>query len=298
MAYVIEPGESVEAALKRIATEQIDDALAELTDPQLDRHEAVHQGRKRCKKIRALLRLVRPGFEPSFADENAWFRDAARELAWVRDAQSALETHLALVDRFSRQLEPAAVGEVTAWLTARRDRVAADDQGLQQGVERFQQRLLTGRDRVAHWSLRCQGFEAVAGGLVKTYQRGVRAMKAAYDSPSTETFHEWRKRVKYHWYHSRLLRKLHPGMLKAQRDAADRLGELLGQEHDLAVLGGVLAECGEILPERTVQTLLGLMDRRRKALRRQARRRGGLLYCETPKRLRRRLGCYWEMRMR
>lgn len=298
MGYVIQRNESVIKALRRVATEQIDRALQETAADGLERNEAVHQARKRCKKIRALLRLVRPAFEPSYAEENAWYRDAARELSWVRDAQSVLDTHVALVQRHGEQLDAAAMAQVTAWLTQRRDAVAADRDKMDVAIARFRQRLEQGRDRVQDWSLRDRGFDAVAGGVLETHRRGRRAMAQAYAAPSTEHFHEWRKRVKYHWYHMRLLRNLHPTMVRAQRDQADRLGECLGEEHDLAVLSALLAEADGQWPVDTTETLLALAQQRRQQLRERARRPGALLYCEKPKRLRQRLACYWQLTMK
>lgn len=59
MSYHLEIGESIEKGIKRIAHEQLDSAIDELTDDKLDPHDVVHQVRKRCKKLRGLLRLVR-----------------------------------------------------------------------------------------------------------------------------------------------------------------------------------------------------------------------------------------------
>ena len=92
MGYKFESGDTTVAeGLQRIAGEQIGKALAEIDDDKLDRQAAVHQARKRCKKIRGLIRLVRSGFA-DYAVENAIFRDAARTLSFMRDTEAALET--------------------------------------------------------------------------------------------------------------------------------------------------------------------------------------------------------------
>ena len=86
MAFCLAPNESVESGIKRIVCEQIAKAISEATNTHMDRHEAVHQVRKRCKKIRATLRLVRPQLPDVYRLENARFRDAARHFSSIRDA--------------------------------------------------------------------------------------------------------------------------------------------------------------------------------------------------------------------
>ena len=62
--------------------------------------EKIHQIRKRCKKLRAVLRLVRPGLSEFYASENAFFRDAARVLSPLRDTQSVLDAYDGLMKRY------------------------------------------------------------------------------------------------------------------------------------------------------------------------------------------------------
>ncbi|MBC7158217.1 MAG: CHAD domain-containing protein, partial [Rhodobacteraceae bacterium] len=74
---------TVRAALRRIADEQAAAALkAAGGDGPLE--PRVHAMRKSVKKMRGLIRLVRPAFD-AFADENAALRDAARHLAPLRE---------------------------------------------------------------------------------------------------------------------------------------------------------------------------------------------------------------------
>ncbi len=293
MGYRFRSDETVEAGLKRIAREQIDRGLEELSDPELDRHEAIHQVRKRCKKLRGLLRLVRPAFKQHYKMENAWYRDAARELAWIRDAQAALETYLKLVERERTELPRHTAERVADWLGDRRDAALADEDEIEAAVDLFRDRLVKGRNRVARWTLKADGFDALAGGLAKTYSRGRRAMARAYATADSVDFHEWRKRVKYHWYQLRLLQPLHSASIKAQQRQAARVGELLGEEHDLALLRELLAASDD--GPGQVDALLSLIDRRLIQLRRKTARPGALLYCESPKCLLARFRCYWGL---
>lgn len=93
MTYHFKRGEgSVEKRLRKIAASQIDKAIAEIDDPDIDTKETVHQVRKRAKKLRGLIRLVRPAFD-DYKFENASFRDAASDLSYVRDAEANVETY-------------------------------------------------------------------------------------------------------------------------------------------------------------------------------------------------------------
>lgn len=295
MAFRIRGKESVEESVRRIACEQIDKAIGEIGDDLLDRHEAVHQVRKRCKKVRALIRLVRPQLGDTYDLENDWYRDSAGLLSYVRDAQSIIETHDKLVDRFDDQIDREAFSSIRRQLTARRRRVAEDEVGLDKRLEEFLARMHEARRRVAAWRLPDDGFAAVQGGLAKTYGRGRRAMKAAYGNPTGESFHEWRKRAKYHWYHMRLLRPVWKGPLKARRDETHLLADYLGDDHDLSILlETLLAAPSEFGGESTTEAAVGLIRQRQVELRTLARPLGQRLFAEKSRRFVRRMNRYWQ----
>ena len=104
MPYHFLENEPVDVGIKRIVREQIDRAMVEIDNAEPGPHETVHQVRKRCKKVRAMLRLVRTQFQLTYDQENAWYRDAARELSDVRDTQSRIECYDELMEHFADQL--------------------------------------------------------------------------------------------------------------------------------------------------------------------------------------------------
>lgn len=295
MAYRLRRTKSVQKSVRKVAREQIEKAIAEINDESINRHEVVHQVRKRCKKLRGLIRLVRPNFD-RYAEENAAFRKIARELSYARDAQSMLDCFDDLLEHFVDQIDPDAFTPLREILRNRRDEVAADEEGLAQRLEETLKHLQEARTRVDSWKIDETGFSALNGGLKKTYGRACDAIEEAYAEPTAENFHEWRKRVKYHWYHARLLRQIWEPMLKAQRKAAAELADLLGDEHDLAVLRETLLSD----PERfgsgeDVKAIVGLIDRRRKDFQEQANPLGRRLFSESPSRLCRRFEGYWDV---
>src|SRR5438128_1216962 len=101
MAFRIEAGEDLGDALRRIAGEQLDDAIAEL-EPGPDRvaPSSVHSARKSLKKTRSLVRLARPALgRKRYASANAALRDAGRLLSGARDADVMIATTDDLAER-------------------------------------------------------------------------------------------------------------------------------------------------------------------------------------------------------
>src|SRR3954451_4683096 len=278
-SYRFLEGEPVPEALRRIARGRIGHALDELggkSDSSAE--EAVHEARKDMKKLRALLRLARDELgDDVYRRENTCFRDAARELSGVRDADVMLGTLKGLDGSFP-ELRSALEEH-------RRSASQADATGAAIAT------LEAARERVDEWPLEHDGFEALEGGLRRIYRRGRRALREVEEEPTTEILHEWRKREKDLWYHLTLLREAWPPVLKVTADEAHELSDHLGNDHDHAVLAEwAHARCGD-------DALAGFDEAvaaRRDPLQREALELGRRLYAERPGAFVRRLGGYWQ----
>ena len=260
MSYSIAHDENVDAAIRRIADEQIARAREQLTDHKLPREKRVHEARKRFKETRALLRLVREPLGDHFAEENASFRDAGRELATARDADAVLEA--------LEQLElPRAIrNRVRRRLHARK----SADAPLAELIQRTLQQLTVAQTRIAQWPSMDDSFATLVPGLMRTYREGRRAMRRA---KSAEELHEWRKHVKTHWYHVLLLRESWPGMAKALASELHDLSDALGHHHDLDVLRGLAGD----VPE-----LVTAIDDRQRTMEHEAHELGARIFAEKP----------------
>ena len=280
MSYRFERDESIPGASRRIACEQLERALAALADPdELGAEETIHDVRKRCKKLRGLVRLVRPGLGDEYDHANAAFRDAARELSPLRDAHALQGTFGDLVEAESGQ-QPRGTAAV---MRALEEQAADASRGLREGDERLARAaaLLEGaRARIDGWPLD-DDPDVLEAGIAKTYRRARNAFRASLEAPSTATLHEWRKRVKYGWYHARLLRDSAPSVLGPLAKRFHDLSGALGDDHDLAVFVEALRE----EPDRyggDVEAPILLAEARRSDLRDRAQRLGARLYVEPP----------------
>lgn len=295
MTFYFRRNETVRRGIRRIVIEQINKAILETGDESLSIHDAVHQVRKRCKMIRAVLRLVRAQFELTYRFENAWFRDSARQLSSLRDAQSILESFERLRDHFADESRDDETLDLHRRLCDRRDRLAQVQQDGRERLSEFAERMQVARARVRDWPLKSGGFRRLSSGLKKVYKQNRRAFLTAYKSNTNEAFHDWRKRVKYHWNHMRLLRPISKRAVGRRIDELDHLADLLGEEHDLAVLEGVLqSEFPETLDESAGQIVQHWICHRREQLRQEAQPLGKQLFSRSPKSFVRRMKRYWK----
>ena len=267
MSFHVRASESVTANVRRMARDRLDDAVEDLEAAVRgeDVHARVHEARKRNKHVRALTRLVR-GVAPDLHDEvNATVRDAARLLSALRDREAVLETVAELAVHEDTDVVREAAAAVRGPLEQARDE-AAD--GAQEDIDRALGMFVRVRDGVADWELP-DGVEAFSGGFATTYGRCRNRLEDAREDPSTDLLHVWRKRVKYHRYHLRILEPLWPSVWGARRADVHELSDLLGDDHDLAVLRGEL-DTRSGLDGGAVRTLAAVLDRRRGELQRAA----------------------------
>lgn len=293
-AFRLSPGEPVPDEVRRVARGRIDHAIDELRGrSQNSREEAVHEARKDMKKLRALLRLVRGQLgDEVYSRENTCFRDTARQLSGVRDADVMLTTLSGLERRYGDL--PGAASKLRPALVAHRFHLSAAS--LTPASKAAVETLSAARARVADWPLEADGFEAFHDGFGRIYRRGRRGFRAAQKLPSAEHMHEWRKRVKDLWYHVLLLQDSWKGVLTVLADEAHDLSDRLGDEHDLTVLRDWAHDHASALngADPLIRGFDVIVDARRRELQQEAFEFGSRLYAEKPRVFVERLGGWWE----
>jgi CHAD domain-containing protein len=272
--------------LRRIACGQLEMAIERLegrTDERLG--TAVHETRKSLKRLRATVRLARDELgDEVYRRENSAFREAGRRLAGARDSQVLLETLDALTDR-------CLDGVPSRYRRFRRTLVGqhgAAQRQLGQGaaVAEARSELRAARARVRDWHLEREGLDAVAPGFERIYRRGRRAYRVARGEPSTENLHELRKRAKDLWYAAQIVGSASPKKMKRIARRAHELSNLIGEDHDLAILGQRAGERRDrFASETAVGELATLIEHRRAELRREAMDIGRRLFRKKPRKL-------------
>jgi CHAD domain-containing protein len=208
-------------------------------------------------------------------------------VAHVRDADVMVDTVDLLHERFAGQLPATAFSKLREQMAeaaeASRQPTAGDVGG------ELREALQAAAQRVDDWPLDDAGWPAARAGIERAYRRGRAAFARADAAPTTENLHEFRKRVKDLWYQERLLKPAWPAVLGAQADEAHALSDLLGDDHDLAVLA---ERPGDEAPTQDTDAIRELIDRRRAELLAHIRTLGRRVYAEKPKRFAGRLKIY------
>ena len=294
MGYRFESDENVDEAFARCGREQLDRAVRELSE-EIDRDPvtAVHSARKALKKERALLRVAH-GAIPARQRrrQQAVLRAASRSLSEARESEALVHTTDQLAKQFAGQIPAASFAAVRERLERERAAERTRLFTVTRNNEAVQE-LGAARLRVDEVNLRPGGWQALDQGVLRTYRRGRKAFHVARQEPTSDALHAWRKRVKDLWYELRLLGAVCGPAVRGQAKEADRLAELLGDDHDLAMLSHALAGAIGDLPV-DLEPLRGLIDYRRARLEAEAFAVGERLYAEKPKAFRRRLRRAWR----
>jgi CHAD domain-containing protein len=240
VAFALQRSEPVADGARRVLDELLTGAIAAL-DGGGDVATAVHEARKATKRVRAVVRLMRPAIRAKdYRNLNRGARDAARALAGARDAHVAAATFDALV---------ATANDPTVYMGLRAQLPADDDPAPStEALATAVQGLDTVRTRSQRLSLDDPGWSAVGPGLAAMYRRGAKGMSTAAGKPSAARLHQWRKHTKYLWHATELLTPAWPAVVGPFSAELHALSDSLGDDHDLDVLSVLVADRGLAVP--------------------------------------------------
>jgi CHAD domain-containing protein len=273
MAFRLRRERKVQAEIRQVIAGELNAAASHVKaagrDPQ-----AIHEARKSLKKARAAIRLIEDAVGPSAAKERRGLGEIGRVLSPLRDAQVLAETLDGLAG--SARGTPVA-GSLERLRTRLLEQVP--QQAKVPGGPGVARSLAAAATRIRRWSLSGGGFDLIEAGLTRTLRRGRKAMRIAMESPTPENFHEWRKRVKEHWYHARLLEEMWPEMMRAYAEALKTVESSLGDDHNLVLLAGAIAKAAD----EDRDAISALIAQREDELRTRALVEGGRFYAHKPR---------------
>jgi CHAD domain-containing protein len=270
----LQSSEPAPEGVRRVALAALDDAIARLE------REEIHEARKRIKELRAIARLV--GSKKQLSAE---LRDVAHGLASSRDAEAMVESFDKLRERFVDEWGKRRFGKIRRALVNQEANV--DPASAIAALRAL-------RPAIEAWNDPDHRFDLFARGLLRTYRRSRRAMRAAVTTHAPEQFHEWRKRIKDQWYQLQIIEGASPEILGGHAQALRDLSRVLGDDHDLVVLRDTL-RANPVASQRLLRAFDRFVVSRMTELEEEADRLGRRVLCEKPKAWLGRLRVYWSV---
>lgn len=244
--FEFQAAESMPRAIKRLVAEQANLAISALHIAEPDK--STHQVRVACKRIRAVLALLPPTDDLRRLDQTT--SAIAHRLSDSRDAT--------VIQRWLKTLPRSAATK------ALRHEVAAERDAAHRDLD---DRFSDVAERLA-WLARevrllnvPSGFKVVRQGWAAGYGRAKTARLTKHHDyankhDTADLVHRWRKRVKRHGYQTELLLPSAPHFYQPRLSQLQRLGDRLGDWHDLSLVADRLAHSKTRAHIRTRQTAL------------------------------------------
>ena len=179
MTYRFKLNETVSAGASRIGLEQIDIAEARLASRD-DIPTAIHDARRCLKRLRALLRLIRPALaESTYRREANRIAGIGKLLADARDQHVMQQTLAKIETRFGTF--PKSVGAKLTKLMANGSGTRSARAGAQERRQALDG-LAQARKFFARMQRRPITFDHLAAGVERSYRRARRRFREAYES--------------------------------------------------------------------------------------------------------------------
>lgn len=280
MAHRIGKHEDIGKALARLVTADLLAARHGLSGdgPPAER---IHRVRQRLKRLRSILKVLRPVLGRVAVDSAATLRDAARLLADARDTDAATAS--------ARSLREVAEDESTGLdrVIATLERESFSHHAEATPIAPVDALLAAAERSLAEAPDNVDGEVLLRQAIDRAYRRGRTAMQRATFSLATPDLHQWRKSVKDLWHLVQLARKRLPPGARPMASRLKRLGDVLGLDHDHAMLAERLALSPTGDPALMQQ--LSLIAKQRRVLEGRAFALGARIYKAKPKTFRRRM---------
>jgi CHAD domain-containing protein len=293
MAYRIKRKERVGKGVRRIVRQQLGRAVEVARDRGGVQEERVHDVRTRLKRSRAALKLIDAELGKTAKKIDHRLRDQGRRLARPRDIIVQSHTFRVLGARLSREL-PAGL------LERLRDageqlRRKLDAKSVDKELRRTARSLRRVRKRLKKVPVK-RGKRAIGEGITRTYRDARRALAKVHADPTPERFHDWRKQVKVLSNELKIVGRAVPELATRYLDKVEKLGEILGEVHDLDCAAATTARHPRWFgSEADCEAVRGLVAEHRVVLEREAFALAAAVFAGRPRDVRELVETGWKI---
>jgi len=246
--FSITDHEEISHAAHRILSEQYDLIISSSKNSE-NIDVAVHDIRKASKRIRAVLRMLRPDLPPEiYLRENVFLKEISRKLAVARNFHVFEDEFENIVSAGIIELSDKTVKLITQHLKEKK----TDSFELLTGLAIFHSIATKTQEvklRFLEVDLSMLGPHTVYKGIGKVFAWGQKQMVHSQQFPTDENLHELRKRIKTLMYLVKLIKDVSPEFFNGYFKGLKSASLALGEDHNMAELGDYLDTLeDEIIP--------------------------------------------------
>jgi hypothetical protein len=281
MSFRLKAKRPVMEELKRTVRKQLLIGSVQLRiNGRLPSDAAIHEARRRIKKVCAAMRLAKEPLEDLYRPTTRRLRSASRMLAPIADGEAVIRT----IDRLGQKYgEPASRKVMVIVQAALIERAAIR---RREAVDRILMNVAgimrTEAANVLEWNVHGDGFRTIAPGLERTFRRARNTGERTTIAPTFDGHHEWRRHVKDLWLQLRLLEGRCGDQLQHDERRLESLDEFLGEHHNVTLLEHLLI-AEHLLSRSQTASCLRLLRRYQLDLQHMARAFGGAFFAEKPR---------------
>ena len=250
--------------------------LANVDDALTDRQ--VHKLRLSVKRLRASWYLFKTSVPPDqYREALRRLKRIHKSLAGARDERVLASTAAKLIGKAEKAKTRAALESLSAEFLRRAGLRRAEQIPIDLVAEGFQMESSVWRE--LDFPNAIDG--AVLDGYAQAYRRGRKLGTAALTGVDVRDMHEWRRWVKFTYFHLDLIKPVLGDANLKHRWYLDRLGDTLGKHNDLDMLQVRLGDAG--LSEREVNRIQKLITKRMAVFSGRAKKLYPRVYGPKPK---------------
>jgi CHAD domain-containing protein len=200
--------------------------IALCENENIPQDKAIHQIRRRFKKLRALAHLMENDLPKSFfKKQNRIFKECAHSFSAARDQKVLGDMYHKIVQKYN--LDEQTYNQILQAIRSSKPPLNAN-QSFLNIKKRLQENLKT----VKYYKLKKNTKAHFLSCLKKTYQKTEKLRKTAIKKKGDFYFHEWRKWVNYYGFQLFMIDKKE---FQEKAEALKSLAHILGDIHDITV---------------------------------------------------------------
>ncbi len=247
--FSITNNEEISVAVHRVLSEQYNIIIDSCNNHDRP-HESIHNTRKSYKRIRAVLRLIKPDISKEvYSKEKMLLRDLSRKFSTVRNLHVFAEEFDTIMKAGILKLPVSTENTIKSFFKEREESALKILLDLDL-FEVIGKKNKESKERMAAIDLSSLGPHTIYKGVSKVFAWGQKQMIHSQQFPTDDNLHEMRKRIKALMYLVRLIKDISPDFLNGYYKGLKSASLALGDGHNMAeMVNYINTISNELLPE-------------------------------------------------